>query len=313
MTRLTNRYDIVLFFDVRNGNPNGDPDAGNYPRIDPETNQGLVSDVALKRKLRNYVDTVYGHEPGYRIYVKEGALLNELHREAYKAVRGDTVKVEREKNLTPDSGELKALRRFMCDNFFDVRTFGAVMSTGINAGQVRGPVQMTFATSVEPIAPIDVTISRTARMNAATSARNSDETPEQLGGRIAGRKYIVPYGLYRSHVFVSGHLADQTGFSIRDVERLFEGFRGMFDHDRSAARGEMATRKLIIFKHNSALGSAAAQDLFELVSVKRNVREDLYQLDDVQLQTLPPARSFSDYLISIDRGGVPPGVEVTIY
>src|ERR1700736_5356250 len=213
MTALANRYDIVFLFDVTNGNPNGDPDAGNLPRMDPETNKGLVSDVSLKRKIRNYTELTKGGQPGYRIYVQEGTILNEKHHEAYEAIRGDGGKVGKDNRLSPQSDEeSKALTKFMCDNFFDVRAFGAVMSTRINAGQVRGPVQVTFASSVESIMPLEISITRMAATNEKEKAdrEKGDEGDERTENRTMGRKHIVPYALYRAHMFVNAKLAERT-------------------------------------------------------------------------------------------------------
>lgn len=312
MTAIANRYDFVLLFDVSKGNPNGDPDAGNLPRIDPETNLGLVSDVSLKRKIRNYVELTKSGEPRFNIYVQEGAILNEKHREAYLRVRSGDEKVRKEQKLNPkDDAEAKALRDFMCDNFFDVRTFGAVMSTNINCGQVRGPVQLTFAHSIEPIVPQEISITRMA----ATTEREKKEREEgsdsngRTENRTMGRKHIVPYGLYRAHGFISAKLAERTGFSDADLDLLFEALENMFEHDRSAARGEMATRKLVIFKHASALGNAPAHALFDRVKVGRNI-DDTFQKIDHRLDNYPPARQFSDYMIKIDRSGLPEGVEI---
>src|ERR1700722_19390736 len=272
MTALANRYDIVFLFDVTNGNPNGDPDAGNMPRIDPETNIGLVSDVSLKRKIRNYTDLTRDGQSRYGIYVREGSILNEKHREAYRAVRPGNGKVATEKNLNPQNdAEAKALTQFMCDNFFDVRTFGAVMSTGINCGQVRGPVQVAFARSVQPIMPLEISITRMAATSEKDKADRNKPTDgdERTENRTMGRKHIVPYGLYRAHIFVNAKLAERTGFTQTDLDLLFESLTSMFEHDRSAARGEMSSCKVIAFKHSCALGNAAAHDLFDRVSVQR--------------------------------------------
>lgn len=309
---LANRYDIVFLFDVANGNPNGDPDAGNLPRLDPETNAGLVSDVSLKRKVRNYAELARGTEPGYRIYVQEGAILNEKHREAYIAKRPGDAKVATEKKLNPQGdAEAQALTRFMCDNFFDVRTFGAVMSTGINCGQVRGPVQVAFASSVEKILPLEISITRMAATTEKEKAdRDKGEGDERTDNRTMGRKYIVPYGLYRAHIFVNAKLAEHTGFGEADLDLLFEALKSMFEHDRSAARGEMASRKVVAFKHANALGNAPAHALFERVSVRRRSGSDVYGLDDPRLDNAPPARRFSDYEVTIDRDGLPDGVEI---
>ncbi|ABA05198.1 CRISPR-associated protein, Csd2 family [Nitrobacter winogradskyi Nb-255] len=312
MTMLTNRYDFVLLFDVTKGNPNGDPDAGNLPRLDPETNHGLVSDVSLKRKVRNYVDLVRSGTDGHHIYVEEAAILNDKHRQAYKALRPDDPKVDKEAKLNPrDDVEAKKLREFMCKNFFDVRTFGAVMSTGINAGQVRGPVQMTFANSVEPIVPQEISITRMAATNEAEKkqrAEGGEEGNDRVDNRTMGRKYIVPYGLYRAHGFVSAKLAERTGFSEADLELTFEALTSMFEHDRSAARGEMTTRKLVVFKHGNALGSAPAHALFERVRIGRNIDGQFRRID--RSDNYPPARAFSDYAVEIDRDNPPDGVEI---
>lgn len=314
MTAITNRYDFVLLFDVTLGNPNGDPDAGNLPRLDPETNHGLVSDVSLKRKVRNYVELSKGGEPRFNIYVQEGAILNEQHRKAYTALRPDDPKAAKDVKLNPKSDEeARNLTGFMCDNFFDVRTFGAVMSTGINAGQVRGPVQLTFATSIEPIVPQEISITRMAATNEAEKkqrAEGSEETNERTDNRTMGRKHIVPYGLYRGHGFISAKLAERTGFSDADLDVLFQAFETMFEHDRSAARGEMASRKLIIFKHASALGNAPAHKLFERIRIGRDIDGRFRAVDDRGIDNYPPARKFLDYRIEIDRTNLPEGVEI---
>ncbi|MBB3359574.1 MULTISPECIES: type I-C CRISPR-associated protein Cas7/Csd2 [unclassified Novosphingobium] len=301
-TPVTNRYEFVLFFDVTNGNPNGDPDAGNMPRLDPETNQGLVSDVALKRKVRNYVALASGN----RIYMTEGSTLNLHHDEAWKAVMPEVTKADEKKKLPKEEAKARALTQWMCANFWDIRTFGAVMSTGVNAGQVRGPVQFSFARSVEPILPLEVSITRMAATTEADA--------EAKGGRTMGRKHIVPYGLYRAHGYVSAPLASHpskgTGFSEDDLELLWQALDQMFDHDRSAARGEMATRKLILFRHDSALGNARAQSLFDRVSVERIYQGQPYVIGSEGTGNLPPARHWSDYRVSIDRADLPQGVEI---
>ncbi|MGJ4951456.1 type I-C CRISPR-associated protein Cas7/Csd2 [Bradyrhizobium sp. HKCCYLS20291] len=313
MTAIENRYDVTFFFDVTDGNPNGDPDAGNLPRMDPETNVGLVSDVSLKRKIRNYVDLTRSGHSRYGIYVQEGAILNEQHRKAYVKERGDDDKVRKAAKLNPQSeDEAKALTRFMCDNFFDVRAFGAVMSTGINCGQVRGPVQVAFARSVQPVMPLEISITRMA----ATSEKEKGERAQGADGdertenRTMGRKHIIPYGLYRAHIFVNAKLAERTGFEPGDLDLLFDALRSMFEHDRSAARGMMSSRKIVAFKHASALGNAAAHDLFDRVTVQRRVGEDLYDLDSPRLDNLPPARRFADYSVNINHNDLPEGVEV---
>jgi len=282
-TPIKNRYEFVLLYDVENGNPNGDPDAGNMPRIDPETGYGIVTDVCLKRKIRNYVELVKGDSAGYRIYVKEGIPLNQNHAEAYVAVglkSGDKAK--------PD--KVNEARQWMCANFFDVRTFGAVLSVGDNCGQVRGPVQINFSRSLDPIVQQEVTITR------QTVTRIEDIEKE----RTMGRKHIVPYGLYRAEGYVSAKLANDatkgTGFSEEDLALLWEALVNLFEHDHSAARGKMAMRKLIVFKHESELGNAPSHKLFELVKVSPS-------------KTNPP-RSFNDYTVSVDKAGAPVGVTV---
>ena len=301
-TPVQNRYEFVLYFDVANGNPNGDPDAGNMPRLDPETNQGLVSDVALKRKVRNYVALASEN----RIYMSEGATLNLLHKEAWAAVLPEVTKDVDFKKLPKEHQKARELTAWMCANFWDVRTFGAVMSTGVNAGQVRGPVQFTFARSVEPILPLEISITRMA----ATTEKDA----EDKGGRTMGRKHIVPYGLYRAHGFISAPLASHpskgTGVSEDDLELLWQALGAMFDHDRSAARGEMATRKLIVFRHESALGNAQAQSLFDRVETWRVVEGERRRVGDRALHNQPPARHWSDYEVTINREDLPAGVEI---
>ncbi len=285
---IQNRYDFVLLFDVRDGNPNGDPDAGNLPRLDAETGRGLVTDVCLKRKIRNYVgmtkdqsesaENLKAGEQRFEIYVKEKAILNNQHERAYVAIgRKDAIEGEEKKRKGGDAvGEAQA---WMCANFFDVRTFGAVMSTGINCGQVRGPVQLTFARSVDPIVTSEHSITR---MAVATKA----EAEKQQGdNRTMGRKFTVPYGLYMAHGFISSFLAKQTNFSDTDLDLLWEALSTMFEHDRSAARGEMTTRGLYVFKHDSELGNAPAHKLFDLIQVRRSNGND------------GPPRSFSDYSV----------------
>lgn len=281
---INNRYEFVLLYDVENGNPNGDPDAGNMPRIDPETGHGIVTDVCLKRKVRNYVELVQGDAPGYRIHIKEGTPLNQNHVEAYVAEG-------LEPNKKADLTGVDRARRWMCANFFDVRTFGAVMTTGDNCGQVRGPVQINFSRSLDPIMQQEVTITRQA------VTRIEDIQNE----RTMGRKHIVPYGLYRAEGYVSAKLANQpgkgTGFSEADLELLWEALVNMFEHDHSAARGKMATRRLIVFKHDSDLGNAPSHLLFDRVTVAREAGV-----------TTP--RSFRDYVVSVDTEQLPAGVQV---
>jgi len=315
---LQRRHEFVLFFDVTNGNPNGDPDAGNMPRMDPETGHGLVSDVSLKRKVRNYVEMAKSDAPRFRIYVTEGAVLNEKHREAYLRERPDDPKARTDRKLTPKSDEEAArLRDFMCDNFYDIRTFGAVLSTGINAGQVRGPVQFSFARSVEPVLPLEISITRMAATNEAEKkerAEGEDDTEKRGDKRTMGRKHIVPYGLYRANGYVSAPLAADdrkgTGFTDEDLDLLFTALLDMFEHDRSAARGEMTTRKLIVFRHASALGSARTQDLFGRVTVQRKWRGDEYEIGDPRLDNAPPARAFTDYRVVVDGNDPPAGIEI---
>ncbi|MBK6974034.1 MAG: type I-C CRISPR-associated protein Cas7/Csd2 [Sterolibacteriaceae bacterium] len=286
---LTNRYDFVLVFDVRDGNPNGDPDAGNLPRLDAESGHGLVTDVSLKRKVRNFVGMVKGETPPFDIYVKEKAILNQAHEKAYVAIGAkDALKGEDKKRK--GSGDIvDQARRWMCANFYDVRTFGAVMSLGVNCGQVRGPVQLTFARSVEPIVALEHSITR---MAVATEA----EAEKQQGdNRTMGRKHTVPYGLYVAHGFISAFLAKQTGFGDDDLELLWQALEQMFEHDRSAARGEMATRGLYVFKHDSELGNAHAHALFDRVQIKRN-------------EGVEVPRNFVDYRVSVDAENLPAGV-----
>lgn len=304
MTVLNNRYDFVYLFDVVNGNPNGDPDAGNLPRLDPETNHGLVSDVCLKRKVRNYVTMTQGDAPGREIFVAERAILEKQQKRAWDEKAPTSTAKEREK-LPKDEQKAREITGWMCANFFDVRTFGAVMSTtGANCGQVRGPVQFAFARSVEPILPLEVSITRMAITKESEADSKGDN-------RTMGRKHIVPYGLYRGHGFVSACLAGGagkgTGFSDEDLELFWTALAQMFDHDRSAARGEMTARRLIVFKHDTALGNAPAHRLFERVEVKRVFKAKEHDLGDHEL---PPARSYSDYAVHVDKGDLPPGVEV---
>ncbi|MFZ5532102.1 MAG: type I-C CRISPR-associated protein Cas7/Csd2 [Pseudomonadota bacterium] len=287
---LAHRYDFVLLFDVKDGNPNGDPDAGNLPRLDAETGHGLVTDVALKRKVRNVVGLVKGEQPPYEIYVKEKAILNNQHKRAYIGIgREDLLAGDDKKRKGGDA--VDDARAWMCRNFFDVRTFGAVMSTGINCGQVRGPVQLTFARSVDPVVASEHSITR---MAVATEA----EAEKQEGdNRTMGRKHTVPYGLYRAHGFVSAFLAKQTGFSEDDLALFWQALCQMFEHDRAAARGEMTTRGLYVFKHDSELGNAPAHALFERVQVQRKPGVDV-------------PRAFTDYTVSVTADDLPNGVSL---
>jgi CRISPR-associated protein Csd2 len=289
-TPITNRYDFVLFFDCTDGNPNGDPDAGNMPRTDPETMQGFVTDVALKRKVRDFVETARGNQAPFRIYVQHqgrgGTFLNALHDEAHNSLTPPTPTADRK---APKPNVREAARLWMCANFFDVRTFGAVMSTGSNAGQVRGPVQLTFARSIDPIAAAEVTITRVAK--------TTEERAGKEGTTEIGRKNAIPYGLYRAHGFVSPSFAKMTGFSDDDLHLFWQALLRMFEDDRSASRGLMATRRLIVFKHDSPLGNAPAHELFDRVDVTRS---------DPAAQR--PARKYSDYTVSVRAAELPPGV-----
>jgi CRISPR-associated protein Csd2 len=285
MSAIQNRYDFVYLFDVQDGNPNGDPDAGNLPRVDPETGQGLVTDVCLKRKLRNYVQLSKGNEPRFDIFIKEKGVLNNLIDEAHEQ---ESVKSEAK------GAKTEAARQYMCNRFFDVRTFGAVMMTGKNAGQVRGPVQLTFARSIGAIVSQEHSITRMAVATPEEAAKQDGDN------RTMGRKATVSYGLYRAHGFVSPSLADGekgTGFSGEDLELVWRGLGEMFEHDRSAARGMMSARRLYIFRHESKLGNAPAHKLFERVKV---TRKD---------ESAPP-RSFDDFNIAIEDGDLPEGVEL---
>ena len=280
---IKNRYEFVYFFDVINGNPNGDPDAGNMPRLDPESSRGLVTDVCLKRKIRNYIEITEENQAGHEIYVKEKSILNLQNKKAYDALG---IKSE-SKKLPKEEAKARELTQWMCNNFFDVRTFGAVMTTEVNSGQVRGPVQLAFAQSIDPIIPLEISITRMA----VTSEKESEK--QDGGNRTMGRKHIVPYGLYRVHGFISAKLAERTGFSDSDLEKLWQSLTNMFEHDRSAARGEMAARKLIIFKHSDALGNQPAHKLFERVKVER-----------IQGDQGSPAHSFEDYRIQVETDGL---------
>lgn len=275
---LNKRYDFVLFFDVKDGNPNGDPDAGNLPRVDAETGHGLVTDVCLKRKVRNFVGLSKKEQPPYEIYVKEKAILNNQHERAYKAL-GIDLSVDEGKRKGGDKSE--EAKKWMCQNFYDVRTFGAVMSTGVNCGQVRGPIQFTFARSVEPTVSLEHSITRMAVTTPAEAEKQSGDN------RTMGRKFTIPYGLYRVHGFVSAPLANQTGFSQEDLALFWEALENMFEHDRSAARGLMGSRRLIIFEHSSVMGNKPAQELFDRVTFSR--------------KTEGPARDFSDYAVELDE------------
>ncbi|NRR04777.1 type I-C CRISPR-associated protein Cas7/Csd2 [Brevibacillus sp. RS1.1] len=283
---LTKRYEFVLLFDVENGNPNGDPDAGNMPRLDAETGCGLVTDVCLKRKVRNYIELAKGGEPSFEIYVKESAVLNNLNKEAFLNNPDIELKENKQDKMeAKKKSDQLTLTRWMCDKYYDIRTFGAVMTTGVNCGQVRGPVQFSFSKSIDPISPQEVTITRMS----VTNEKDADKE------RTMGRKSIVPYGLYRMEGYVSAPLANQTNFSEEDLNELWIALVNMFDHDRSASRGKMAAQKLTVFEHATALGNAPAHKLFQLVKVSRKPDVDL-------------ARSFDDYEVVI--GQAPSGVTI---
>ena len=284
---IKNRYDFVILFDVENGNPNGDPDAGNMPRIDPETGYGLVTDVCLKRKIRNYVETVKENDENYRIYIKDTVPLNRSDADAIKAL-GISEDLKAAKKSDPDID--RRLRNYMCEHYYDIRTFGAVMTTfvkgALNCGQVRGPVQLSFARSVDTIIPQEVTITRVAITTEADAEKKGTEM---------GRKYIVPYALYRAEGYVSANLARKTtGFSEDDLQLLWEAILNMFENDHSAARGKMAVRELIVFKHSSELGNAPAYKLFDAVTVQRR-------------DPTTPARSYRDYTLTVSDA-LPEGV-----
>ena len=293
---IKNRYDFVILFDVENGNPNGDPDAGNMPRVDPETGCGLVTDVCLKRKIRNYVQMAKEDEPGYGIYIKENEPLNRSDRRALAESGYPDIKESDLKNLKKSDKDIDAkLLAYMCEHYFDIRTFGAVMTTfvkaSLNCGQVRGPVQLGFAKSVDPIMPQEVSITRVAITTEEDAARKGTEM---------GRKFIVPYGLYRAEGFVSANLARKTtGFSEDDLKLLWQAILNMFENDRSAARGKMAVRKLIVFRHDSELGNAPAWKLFELVHVNR-------------AEGVSAPRSYGDYVVTVDEANLPEGVRCEV-
>ncbi len=293
-TDIKRRHDFVLLFDVADGNPNGDPDAGNQPRVDPETMQGLVTDVSLKRKVRDWVDAVRGKEERYKIYVQSGEALNTKHQRAYTAQGLKPTGVKQR------SEDVEKAREWMCANFYDIRMFGAVMSTGVNCGQVRGPIQLTFARSVDPVVPIDMPITRVAVTRPEDAeVVLSDESGEGTGGKRTemGRKALVPYGLYRAHGFVNPHFADQTGATDEDLELFWAALQNMWDLDRSSSRGFMACRGLYVFSHESSLGNAPAHRLFERISVPKSNAE--------------APRSFADYEVTVSSEGLPSGVTLT--
>ena len=288
---IKNRYEFVVLFDVENGNPNGDPDAGNMPRIDPESGYGLVTDVCLKRKIRNYVEVVKEEEEGYQIYIKENVPLNRSDSKAFEYLKIDEAKAKDLKKNDPEAD--RKIRDFMCKNFFDIRTFGAVMTTfvkaSLNCGQVRGPVQLGFARSIDPIVSQEVTITRVAITTEKDAGNKSTEM---------GRKNIVPYGLYRVEGYISANLARKvTGFSEEDLELLWEAIINMFEHDHSAARGKMSVRELIVFKHSKEMGDCPAYKLFEAVEVKKK-DEVIYP------------RKYKDYEVAIHEDQIPETVEV---
>ncbi len=284
MCNIQNRYDFVYLFDCKDGNPNGDPDAANAPRIDPQDMHGMVSDVCLKRKVRNFALLAKGGVAPYDIFVRQGSVLNETIQKAHDDL-GHEVDTKTKKYSREQVGSARA---GMCQRYYDVRTFGAVMSTGANAGQVRGPVQISFSRSLDPILPLDISITRMA----VTEAKDAD-TPNQT----MGRKNLIPYGLYRCHGFISANLAAETGFSEGDLALFWQALQQMFDNDRSASRGLMAPQKLVAFKHASALGNAPAHKLFERVNVARKA-------------DVPVARSFADYLVTVNKDNLPAGVEI---
>ena len=289
---LKNRYDFVYLFDVTDGNPNGDPDAGNLPRLDPETGQGLVTDVCLKRKVRNFVGLLHEEKPPYEIYVKEKAILNRQHLRAYEHYELDPKKRNKGAEKVEED---KKLTQWMCDNFFDVRTFGAVMTTKVNCGQVRGAIQLTMARSIDSIVSAEHSITRCA-------VTTEGEAEKQEGdNRTMGRKFTVPYALYRAHGYVNAKLAQQTHFGPKDLDLFKRALNEMFEHDRSAARGLMTPCACIAFRHEHELGNARADQLFRLVTIR--LRPELAQAQR-------PPRSFDDYELRVDDQNLPDGVTV---
>ena len=291
MEPIKNRYEFVVLFDVENGNPNGDPDAGNMPRSDVETGYGIITDVCLKRKIRNYVETVKGDQSGYRIYIKDNVPLNSSDKEAFEKEGIEESAIKDAKKKDPDLD--RKIRDFMCGSFFDIRTFGAVMTTftknNLNCGQVRGPVQLGFARSIDPVLPQEITITRVAITTEEDAARKNTEM---------GKKYIIPYALYRVEGYISANLAQKTtGFSEDDLELLWDAILNMFEFDHSAARGKMATRKLVIFKHDSIFGNAPAHKLFDLIKVEKK-------------SGVETPRSYQDYIVTV--GNTPDGVHCEI-
>jgi len=289
------RHDFVLVFDVMDGNPNGDPDAGNLPRVDPETMQGLVTDVCIKRKVRDFVDALKGTDERYKIYVQnKGVALNTLHERAYtaKGLKSTGAKQKRE--------DVEKVRAWMCENFYDIRVFGAVMTTGVNCGQVRGPLQLTFARSVDPVVPLDISITRVAVTRAKDAEVVTGEDERATGGKVTemGRKALVPYGVYVCHGFFSPHFAAGTGADSDDLDLFWQALRQMWDMDRSASRGMMACRGLYVFTHESKMGNAPAHELLARVQVKKR-------------DTVESPRSFSDYMVALDETNLPQGVMLT--
>lgn len=289
------RHDFLFLFEVHDGNPNGDPDAGNLPRIDPETNQGLVTDVCLKRKVRNWIDATRADQPGMGIYIQNKQALNSLHEEAY-------AELGKKGQKKADAQTIDEARMAMCRRFYDVRTFGAVMTTGVNCGQVRGPVQLTFARSLDPIVAHDVSITRIAvtKKEDLVAVDAEEDEKGNVKGKTSemGRKALVPYGLYVGYGFINGHFARQTGFDDTDLAAFWESMQLMWDLDHSAARGRMACRGLYVFSHDSALGSAPSQMLFERVKVALKPEVEV-------------PRTFEHYEVKIDEGGLPGGVQLT--
>lgn len=305
---IKNRYDVVYLFDITDGNPNGDPDAGNLPRVDPETGQGIVTDVCLKRKVRNFVGLTKGEQPPFEIYVMERAILNQQHDRAWKNVIPEAAGKAEKKSLPKDAEKARQLTRFMCDNFYDVRAFGAVMTTGVNCGQVRGPIQFGLARSLHPVRSQELAVTRCA-------VTTEQEAEKQEGGnRTMGRKFWVPYGLYRVHVFVNPNLADGpngTGFSVTDLELLKQALDQMFELDKSAARANMRPVACVAFKHESPFGNARADRLFERVRcTPRSGVQPLPAQDVGADEEGRPPRSFADYVMQIDETGLPAGVTI---
>lgn len=291
---IQNRYDIVYLFDIADGNPNGDPDAGNLPRLDPETGHGLVTDVCLKRKVRNFVGLKHGEQPPYEIYVKERAILNKQHERAWQAVLPDA-KDKARASLPRDIQKARELTGWMCRNFYDIRTFGAVMTTGVNCGQVRGAVQFSLARSIDPIVSLEHAVTRCA----VTTEKESEA--QDGGNRTMGRKFTVPYALYRAHIYINPNLAEQTGFNEDDLALFKDALNMMFEQDKSAARANMRPCRCIAFRHESKLGNARADQLFARVKIEH--KPELVE------QKRPP-RCFADYVVKVDEADLPTGVRV---